>query len=168
MWRVAAKGRTPAGGESGAEPAQATDAGSRAAGSGPARGPPAPCLPRRSILALATAAGLAAAIGGGVAFREHTRNGLTVTNRSGLTITSLEVSLPWQTLRFEPIADGASLSRSFRIVSDAHVAIEGELAEGTRLRAAEGYVTNGQYGEEVRIEVGPGGGIQLRQQRRGR
>ncbi len=123
-----------------------------------------PRLSRRSFLALATAAGLAAAIG--VAFRVHTRNVLTVTNRSGRTISSLQVSLPWETLRFEPIAAGESVSRSFRIVSDAHFAIEGALADGTRLRAAEGYVTNGQYGEEVRIEVGPGGAIQLRQQRR--
>ncbi len=125
-----------------------------------------PRLPRRSFLALATATGLAAAIGAGVAFREHTRNVLTVTNRSGRTITSLQVSLPWETLRFEPIAPGESLSRSFRIASDAHFAIEGQLADGTRLQAAEGYVTNGQYGAEVRIEVGPGGVIQLRQQPR--
>ncbi|MCP9784795.1 hypothetical protein [Cyanobium sp. N5-Cardenillas] len=124
-------------------------------------------LTRRSFLALAAVAGLAA-IGTGVAFREHTRNELTVTNRSGRTIVSLEVSLPWETLRFEPIADGEAVSRSFRIVSDAHFAIEGELADGTRLRAAEGYVTNGQYGEAVRIEVGPGGAVHLRQQRRGR
>lgn len=123
-------------------------------------------LPRRSFLALATAAGLVAAIGTGVAFREHTRNALMVTNRSGLTITSLAVSLPWETLRFESIAAGESVSRSFRIVSDGSFGIEGELADGTRLRATEGYVTNGQYGEAVRIEVGPGGGIQLRQQRR--
>jgi len=110
------------------------------------------------------AAGLAVAVG--VAFREHTRNTLTVTNRSGRTITSLEVSLPWETLRFEPIAPGESVSRSFRIVSDASFVIEGELADGTRLGATEGYVTNSQYGEAVRIEVGPGGAIQLRQQRR--
>lgn len=127
-----------------------------------------PPLTRRSFLALATAAGLAAAIGIGVAFREHTRNVLTVTNRSGLTITSLAVSLPWETLRFEPIAPGESVGRSFRIVSDASFVIEGELADGTRLRADEGYVTNSQYGEEVRIEVGPGGAIQFRQQQRGR
>lgn len=125
-----------------------------------------PPLTRRSFLALATAAGLAAAIGIGVAFHEHTRNALTVTNRSSLTITSLRVSLPWETLRFEPIAPGESVSRSFRIVSDASFVIEGELADGTRLRADEGYVTNSQYGEDVRIEVGPGGAIQFRQQRR--
>jgi len=123
-------------------------------------------LPRRSFLALATAAGLAAVVGVGVAFREHTRNALTVTNLSGLTITSLAMSLPWETLRFGPIAPGETVSRSFRIVSDASFVIEGELADGTRLRADEGYVTNSQYGEAVRIEVAPGGAIQLRQQRR--
>ncbi len=83
-------------------------------------------------------------------------------------IVSLQVSLPSETLRFHPIAAGETVSRSFRIQSDAHFAIEGELADGTRLHAAEGYVTNGQYGEEVRIEVGPGGAIRLRQQQRGR
>ncbi|MBM5821788.1 MAG: hypothetical protein FJ082_04785 [Cyanobacteria bacterium K_Offshore_surface_m2_011] len=123
-------------------------------------------LPRRSFLALATAAGLAAVVGVGVAFREHTRNALTVTNLSGLTITSLATSLPWETLRFGPIAPGETVSRSFRIVSDASFVIEGELADGTRLRADEGYVTNSQYGEAVRIEVAPGGAIQLGQQRR--
>jgi len=123
-------------------------------------------LPRRSFLALATAAGLAAVVGVGVAFREHTRNALTVTNLSGLTITSLAMSLPWETLRFGPIAPGETVSRSFRIVSDASFVIEGELADGTRLRADEGYVTNSQYGEAVRIEVAPGGAIQLGQQRR--
>lgn len=109
-----------------------------------------------------------AAIGAGVAFREHTRNELTVTNRSGRTITSLQVSLPWQTLRFEPIADGESVSRSFRIQSDAHFAIEGEMDDGTHLRADEGYITNGQYGEGVRIEVGPGGVIHVSQGQWGR
>lgn len=123
-------------------------------------------LPRRSFLALATAAGLAA-IGVGVAFREHTRNELTVVNRSGRTIVSLQVSLPLETLRFGPIAAGETVSRSFRIESDAHFAIEGQLADGTRLRADEGYVTNSQYGEGVRIEVGPGGTLSFRQGRRG-
>jgi hypothetical protein len=126
-------------------------------------------LPRRSFLALAAAAGLAA-IGAGVAFREYTRNELTVINRSGQTIVSLQVSLqvslPWETLRFGPIAAGGTVSRSFRIKSDAHFAIEGELADGTRLRADEGYVTNSQYGEGVRIEVGPGGTLSFRQGRR--
>jgi hypothetical protein len=126
-----------------------------------------PRLPRRSFLALATAAGLVAAIGAGVAFRERTRNELTVVNRSGRTITSLQVSLPWETLRFGPIAPGETVSRSFRIESDAHFAFAGELADGTRLRAEEGYITNGQYGEGVRIEVGPGGTLSFRQGRRG-
>jgi hypothetical protein len=150
----------------GAELAKATDPGPSAAGSGLARVFSMSRLPRRSFLALAAAAGLAA-IGAGVAFREYTRNELTVVNRSGRTIVSLQVSLPWETLRFEPIAAGASVSRSFRIVSDASFLIEGELADGTRLRADEGYVTNSQYGEGVRIEVGPGGTLSFRQGRRG-
>jgi hypothetical protein len=119
-------------------------------------------LPRRSFLALATAAGLAA-IAAGVAVWERTRNELTVLNRSGRTIVSLQVSLPWETLRFGPIAAGESVRRSFRIESDAEFAIEGMLDDGTRLRAADGYVTNSQYGEGVRIEVGPGGTVRLRQ-----
>jgi hypothetical protein len=144
------------------------EAGPRAAGSGLARVISMSRLPRRSFLALAVAAGLAAAIGTGVAFREHTRNVLTVVNRSGRTIRSLQVSLPWETLRFGPIAPGETVSRSFRIVSDASFVIEGELADGTGLRAEEGYVTNSQYGEGVRIEVGPGGTLSFSQGRRGR
>ncbi len=123
--------------------------------------------PRRSFLALAAAAGLAA-ISAGVAFREHTRYELTVVDRSGRTITSLQAALPGETLRFGPIAAGQTVSRSFRIESDAHFAIAGELADDTRLRADEGYVTNSQYGEGVRIEVGPGGALSFSQGRRGR
>lgn len=124
--------------------------------------------PRRSFLALAAAAALVAAVGAAAAFRETTRNELTVVHRSGRTITSLQVALPWETLRFGPIAAGQTVSRSFRIASDAHFAIAGELADGTRLRADEGYVTNSQYGEGVRIEVGPGGTLRFSQGRRGR
>jgi hypothetical protein len=87
-------------------------------------------LSRRSFLVLAVVAGLAA-IGAGVAFREHTRNELTVINRSGRTIVSLEVSLPWQTLRFEPIADGEAATQAFAIRFDAAFAISGRLADGT-------------------------------------
>jgi hypothetical protein len=127
---------------------------------------PVPRLPRRSFLALATAAGLAAAIGAGVAFREHTRNALTVTNRSGRTISSLEVSLPWETLRFEPIADGEAVTQSFQIRFDAQFEISGQLADGTPIRSSQGYVTNGQYGEVVLIEVGPRGDVRFHQQQR--
>ncbi len=122
-------------------------------------------LTRRSFLALAAVAGLAA-IGTGVAFREHTRNELTVTNRSGRTIVSLEVSLPWETLRFEPIADGEAVSQAFAIRFDAEFAMSGRLAGGTPIRSSQGYVTNGQYGEAVRIEVGPSGEVRFTQQRR--
>jgi hypothetical protein len=87
-------------------------------------------LSRRSFLVLAVVAGLAA-IGAGVAFREHTRNELTVINRSGRTIVSLEVSLPWQTLRFEPITDGEAATQAFAIRFDAAFAISGRLADGT-------------------------------------
>lgn len=98
--------------------------------------PPLAGRPRRSFLALAAAAGLAA-ISAGVAFREHTRYELTVVDRSGRTITSLQAALPGETLRFGPIPAGQTVSRSFRIESDAHFAIAGELADDTRLRADE-------------------------------
>ena len=86
-------------------------------------------LSRRSFLVLAVVAGLAA-IGAGVAFREHTRNELMVTNRSGRTIVSLEVAWPWQTLRFEPIADGEVATQAFAIRFDAAFAMSGRLADG--------------------------------------
>ncbi len=114
---------------------------------------------------LAAVAGLAA-IGAGVAFREHTRNELTVTNRSSRTIVSLEVSLPWQTLRFEPIADGDVVTQSFQIKFDAQFEISGQLADGTPIRSWQGYITNGQYGEVVQIQVGPHGEVRFMQQSR--
>ncbi|MCP9833524.1 MULTISPECIES: twin-arginine translocation signal domain-containing protein [unclassified Cyanobium] len=122
-------------------------------------------LTRRSFLVLAAVAGLAA-IGAGVAFQEHTRNALTVSNSSGRTITALEVSLPWQTLRFEPIADGDVVTQSFQIKFDAQFEISGQLADGTPIRSSQGYVTNGHYGEAVRIEVGPHGEVRFTQQTR--
>jgi hypothetical protein len=66
-----------------------------------------------------------------VAFRESTRNALTVTNRSGHTIASFQVSLPWQTLRFEPIADGEAVTQAFAIRFDAAFAMSGRPADGT-------------------------------------
>ena len=101
-----------------------------------------------------------------MAFREYTRNALTVTNRSGRTIASLQVSLPWQTLRFEPIADGEAVTQAFAIRFDAAFAMSDRLADGTPIRTSQGYVTNGQCGEAARIEVGPRGEVRFTQQRR--
>lgn len=76
--------------------------------------------------------------GAGVAFQEHTRNALTVSNSSGRTITSLEVSLPWQTLRFEPIVDGDVVTQSFQIRFEVQFEISGQLADGIPIRSSQG------------------------------
>jgi hypothetical protein len=115
---------------------------------------------------LATAAGLALAIVAVVAFRETTRNDLTVANRSGRTIRFLEVALPWQTLRFEPIADAEAVTQSFEIKFDAQFEISGQLADGTRIRSSQGYVTHGQDGAVVRIDIGPRGDVRFDQHQR--
>jgi hypothetical protein len=95
--------------------------------------------------------------------RESAENELTVVNQSGVALKSLEVALPWETLRFDSLDSGATQTRSFAIKHDAHFEIRGELADGTSVHASDGYITHGQYREAVHIEVGRGGAIKLRQ-----
>jgi|SRR5882672_7079540 len=123
-------------------------------------------MTRRSILATA-AATLVMLVGVGfVVFQEHARNDLTVVNQSGVAIRSLEIALPWETLHFEQVANGESATKSFTIKYDAHFEVNGQLVDGTAVRASDGYITNGQYGEAVRVEVGRNGIVKLTQGQR--
>lgn len=123
-------------------------------------------MTKRSVLA-SVAVILTLAVAGLLAFQERARNELTVVNRSGQAIRSLEVALPWETLRFEQLADGEVAGKPFTIRSDAHFEVNGQLADGTTIRASDGYVTNSQYGEAVRIEVGRNAIVKLTQRQRG-
>jgi hypothetical protein len=120
---------------------------------------------RKAFLALAVPALLVLA--GLAAVQRLTANALTVVNRSGLTLETLDVVLPWQTLRFGRMGDGASRRVSFTIRHDAHIEVRGRLADGQPVRAAEGYLTNGQYGERVCVVIGRQGVVRLSQARRG-
>jgi hypothetical protein len=117
---------------------------------------------RVALLAVAAAA-VALGIGAFLAVRVPVRNEITIVNVSGEPLESLSVALPWQSLQFGPLAHGQSTTRAFRIEHDASFQISGKLRNGQRLRTSEGYVTNGQYGETVRVQIEPGGSIRLTQ-----
>ena len=120
-------------------------------------------MTKRSLIAtgiLSFVVVIAAAL---VIFYQRAHNEVTVVNKSGVALKSLEVALPWETIRFEPLADGQSQTRSFAIKHDAEFKVAGQLADGTTVSASDGYVTNGQYGEVVRIEVQRGGSVKFRQ-----
>lgn len=120
-------------------------------------------MKRRAFVAAVVALVLVATVVVLVAWRDRTRNELTVVNRSGVALQSLEVALPWEVLRFGPLDDGQARTQSFAIRHDADFRITGRLADGTKIRVSDGYVTNGQYGESVRIEIRPGGGVRFQQ-----
>ncbi len=107
------------------------------------------------------------ALAGLAGFQRLTANQLTVVNRSGLTLETLDVVLPWQTLRFGRLQPGVSRTKPFTIRHDAHFEVRGRLADGQRVWAAEGYLTNGQYGEPVCVAIDRQGVVRLSQSGRG-
>jgi hypothetical protein len=90
-------------------------------------------------------------------------NRLTVENRSGQPITLLQVTIGGETCTFRNVAAEAEVTAPFRIKSDDHFAVAGQLADGTILRGRVGYVTNGMARERARLIVLPGGQLLLRQ-----
>jgi hypothetical protein len=119
---------------------------------------------KRSLTAAAVLAVLAA-----VAWRVHTgtRNSVAVVNEAGQPIRALTVTVGGETIHFEGISDGATASAPFRIRSDDHFAVSGELADGTAFGGDYGYVTNGMYGERARFRILPGPRLEFEQGRGG-
>ncbi len=120
---------------------------------------------QKAFLVLAMLGSLALA--GPAGFQRLTANQLTVVNRSGLTLETLDVVLPWQTLRFGRLLPGVSHTKPFSIRHDAHFEVRGRLEDGQRVWAAEGYLTNGQYGELVCVAIDRQGVVRLSQSGRG-
>ncbi len=120
---------------------------------------------RKAFLALSGLALLALA--GLAAVQRLTAHTLTVVNSSGQTLETLDVVLPWQTLDFGRLLSGVSRTKPFTIRHDAHFEVRGLLADGQRVRAADGYITNGQVGELVCVAIGRRGEVRLSQARRG-
>jgi hypothetical protein len=118
---------------------------------------------KRNTLQAVAASALVLGIGAFFALRTHVRNELMVVNLSGVPIESLEVSLPWETLEFGHVEPGASTTQAFAIEHDAHFEISGKLKNGTPIHDSNGYVTNGQYGVLVRVEIEQGGSVRFSQ-----
>jgi hypothetical protein len=94
---------------------------------------------------------------------ERFQNRLTVENRSGQPIALLEIAIGGETVAFRNMADGATVTAAFTIATDDHFAVEGRLADGTRLGGKFGYVTNGMCGERAAFGVQPAGKIAFEQ-----
>src|SRR6202022_2020249 len=58
------------------------------------------------------------------------QNRLTVENRSGQTVTLLELSIAGETIVFRELPDGGTVTAAFRIKTDDHFRVKGKLADG--------------------------------------
>src|SRR5690242_14943506 len=98
-------------------------------------------------------AGLAVVCGGMSCFVRMVENRLVVENRSGQPILWLRISMYYSgpIAMFKDLPDGGAETASFRIRGDDSFALDGILADGTRLSGDYGYVTNGQFGVHPRF-----------------
>jgi len=97
------------------------------------------------------------------AIRVHMQNWLEVKNESGKAIRILTIEVTHEVIRFGDISDGSTVFGRFQIGSDDHFAVRGELADGTRISANCGYVTNGMSGEQATFVIRPGGKVEFSQ-----
>src|SRR5262249_44529920 len=75
--------------------------------------------------------------------RERCQNRLTVENRSGQRLAVLAVTITRETAVFRDVPVRADVTATFRIGSDAHFVVNGQLADGTAVAGEFGYVTKG-------------------------
>jgi hypothetical protein len=116
-------------------------------------------MKHRKWLRIALGVGIVALLGG-LVIHASTRNDVEVENRSGQVISTLLIRMGGQTLRFDNLADGSTQSATRGGVrGDDHFTLEGQLADGTRIRWSGGYVTGGMYGSKDRFRVEPGGNV---------
>src|SRR5262245_42267741 len=83
--------------------------------------------------------------------RDRFQNRLTVESRSGQRLAVLEVTITRETAVFRDVPVGAEVTATFRIGSDDHFVVNGQLADGTAMTGEFGYVTNGMAGEQARF-----------------
>jgi hypothetical protein len=78
---------------------------------------------------------------------------LSVENHSGQPIASLKITVAGQTSTFRDVKDGTEVSAPYRARNGDHCSMEGQLADGTRIRFM------GAIGERMQFLVLPGGQI---------
>jgi hypothetical protein len=100
-------------------------------------------------LAVVPLAGLAALLW----FSGQRSRDLTVENRSRQSIASLQITVAGQTNTFRDVADGARVTAPFQARDGDPFRMDGQLADGTRIRAS------GMLGERTQFLVLPGGEI---------
>jgi hypothetical protein len=91
------------------------------------------------------------------------RNRLVVENRSGQTISSLEISIGGSSIHFDEIAAGADAGAPFWFESDDHFVIKGRMADGKAIDRHLGYVTNGLPPQRARFTIRPTGEVDFEQ-----
>jgi hypothetical protein len=98
--------------------------------------------------------------------RWEIKNRVIITNESGQTIAELSVKVCGQTIDLKNIALGDSVSAQFDIHTDDHFTLNGRLEDGTKLVGELGYVTNGDFGQRVRLVIRARGVVEFSQDSR--
>jgi hypothetical protein len=94
--------------------------------------------------------------------REPSPTILIIQNRSGQSISLLEVTLAGETRQFQNVQDGSDVRVSL-IKMDTPLVLTGRLADDTRIKASFGQIPGGPAGEPPTLIVVPGGQIMVRQ-----
>src|SRR5947209_1024368 len=79
--------------------------------------------------------------------RQRSEDWLTVENQSGQPIAQLRLSAGGEGSSYKDVAPGAQVAAPFAVRSGEVFTVEGQLADGTRLRAS------GRVGERLRFVV---------------
>jgi hypothetical protein len=95
-------------------------------------------------------------------YQKRAQSVLTIQNRSGQSISRLEVTLAGETQTFENIREGSERQVNL-ITNDATLILVGRLADDTRIKANFGQIPVGPSGEPQTLIVVPGGQIMVRQ-----
>jgi hypothetical protein len=95
------------------------------------------------------------------------QSALIIQNRSGQTISTLEVTLAGESQTFENIPEGSD-RRVTPIRMEAPFTLTGRLADDTQIRASFGQIPVGPAGEPPTLIVVPGGQIMVRQDKKSR
>lgn len=107
------------------------------------------------LLAFVTAVGYALSIA--------KQNRLDVINQSGQTIDFVEIQVCDQTIRFDDIPPGETVTSPFQIHRDDHFVVQGQLSDGSNFTAECGYVTNGMSGSRADFTVTPDAQVEFSQ-----
>jgi hypothetical protein len=87
------------------------------------------------------------------------RHTLTISNKSGQTVTWVTVGVSSQSLAFSNLPVGVSRKTNFAITSDSGYVVTGALASGTPVQGMFGYTTKQLGREKVQVDLLPGGTV---------